>query len=224
MRLVLMVLWLTLALLGGGGHALAHAALVESHPADGMVVEQAPAAVRLRFNEPVSPLVVSLTDAQGRTHGGLAATSRNEMLDIAMPPDLPRGTQILSYRVTSGDGHPISGTVMFSVGTPNGSGGVLGAEASPAVLGALWLARVALYLGLFAGVGGVFFTAWVAPSPPSGKVARPLSGLLALGVVAAVLSLGLQGLDAVGQPLSALGKAAPWAAGWRTSFGSTVAA
>ena len=224
MRLVLMVLWLTLALLGGGGHALAHAALVESHPADGMVVEQAPAAVRLRFNEPVSPLVVSLTDAQGRTHGGLAAASRNEMLDIAMPPDLPRGTQILSYRVTSGDGHPISGTVIFSVGTPSGSGGVPGAEASPAVRGALWLARVAVYVGLFAGVGGVFFTAWIIPSPVTSKVARPLSGLLALGAVAAVLSLGLQGLDAVEQPLSALGKAAPWAAGWRTSFGLTVAA
>jgi len=223
-RAILLMLWLTLAILGGGGSALAHAALVEAHPADGMVVEQVPATVRLRFNEPVSPLTISLTDAQGRTHGGLAATSRNEMLDIAMPPDLPRGTQILSYRVISGDGHPISGTVIFSVGTPSGSGGVPGAEVSPAVRGALWLARVALYLGLFAGVGGVFFTAWVVPSPPSSKVARPLSGLLALGAVAAVLSLGLQGLDALGQPLSALGTAAPWAAGWRTSFGLTVAA
>jgi len=224
MRLVLMLLWLTLALLGGGGRALAHAALVESHPADGMVVEQAPATVRLRFNEPVSPLVVSLTDAQGRTHGGLAADSHNEMLDIALPPDLPRGTQILSYRVASGDGHPISGTVVFSVGAPSGSGGVSGAEAAPAGRGALWLARVALYLGLFVGAGGVFFAAWVAPTEPSGKAAPLLAGVLVLGAGAAVLSLGLQGLDALGQPLSALGMAAPWAAGWRTSFGSTAAA
>lgn len=224
MRLALMLLWLTLALLGGGGRALAHAALVESHPADGMVVEQAPVAVRLRFNEPVSPLVINVTDAQGRTHGGLTANSRNETLDIAMPPDLPRGTQILSYRVTSGDGHPISGTVIFSIGARSGSGDIPGAEAEPAVRGAVWLARVALYVGLFVGAGGVFFTAWVAPTASSGKAARLLAAVLVLGIGAAVLSLGLQGLDAVGQPLSALGTVAPWAVGWRTSFGSTAAA
>ena len=223
MRLVLMVLWLTLALLGGGGHALAHAALVESHPADGMVVEQAPAAVRLRFNEPVSPLVVSLTDAQGRTHDGLAAASRNEMLDIAMPPALPRGTQILSYRVTSGDGHPISGTVIFSVGAPSGPGGGRGAEGDPAVRSALWLTRVALYLGLFVGVGGAFFIPWVTPGLFPGKTARVLVGFSATGAIAAALSLGLQGLDALGQPPMALGSAAAWMAGWRTSFGLTVA-
>ena len=218
-----MVLWLTLALLGGGGHALAHAALVEAHPADGMVVEQPPAIVRLRFNEPVSPLAISLTDAQGRTHGGLAAASRNETLDIAMPPDLPRGSHILSYRVTSGDGHPISGAVVFSIGAPTASAARPATDGDAVVRGALWLARVALYMGVFAGAGGVFFLAWVTPGLPPGKASRPLAGLLALGIIAAVLSLGLQGLDALGLPLPALGASSPWAAGWRTSFGATVA-
>src|SRR5688572_22674789 len=46
-RAILLMLWLTLAILGGGGYALAHAALVESHPADGASVEDAPATVRL---------------------------------------------------------------------------------------------------------------------------------------------------------------------------------
>ena len=45
---------------------------------DGATIEGAPPTVRLRFNEPVSPLVVSLTDAEGRTHRGLAVKARNE--------------------------------------------------------------------------------------------------------------------------------------------------
>ena len=222
MRLVHMILWLMLTTLGGSGSALAHAALVESHPADGVVLEAAPATARLRFNEPVSPLVVTLVDARGRTHRDLAVASRNEVLEIGLPADLSRGSHILSYRVTSGDGHPISGSVVFSVGAPTGSSARLATDGDAVVRGALWLARVALYMGLFAGAGGVFFLAWVAPGLPPGKAPRPLAGMLALGIMAAVLSLGLQGLDALGQPLAALRSFAPWAGGWQTSFGLTV--
>lgn len=223
MRLVLIFLWLTLAILGGSERVLAHAALVEAHPADGVVLEEAPRAARLQFNEPVSPLVVTLVDARGRTHRDLAVTSRNEVLEIGLPADLPRGSHILSYRVASGDGHPISGSLVFSIGAPTGTAAQPLTEGNEAIRGALWLARVTLYIGLFAGTGGVFFLAWVAPGLPPGKAARPLAGMLVLGAVAAVLSLGLQGLDALGQPLAASGTAAPWVAGWQTSFGLTVA-
>ncbi|MBD2748844.1 BON domain-containing protein [Microvirga sp. BT688] len=58
LRAIPIMLWLALAGLWGSDAALAHAALVESHPVDGAVVEEAPFAVRLHFNEPVSPLVV----------------------------------------------------------------------------------------------------------------------------------------------------------------------
>jgi len=222
MRLVLTLLWLTFAILGGGGRALAHAALVESHPADGTVVEQAPAAVRLYFNEPVSPLVVSLTDARGQVHRGLRAAARNEVLEVTIPGDLPLGSHVLSYRVTSGDGHPIGGSIVFSVGTATGSGAKPAPEGSDAVRRGIWLARVALYLGLFAGAGGVFFQAWLAPSLKAGRTERFLAAFLVTGILAAMMSLGLQGADALGETPATLGTAAAWAAGWRTSFGPSA--
>ncbi|MBM6583022.1 copper resistance protein CopC [Microvirga sp. BT689] len=215
--------WLTLAILGGMGHALAHAALVESHPADGASVEEAPATVRLHFNEPVSPLVVSLTDARGQVHRGLHATARNEVLEVAIPGDLPRGSHVLSYRVASGDGHPVGGSIVFSVGAATGSGPAAGLEGNEAVRRGLWLARVALYLGLFAGAGGAFFQAWLTPGLKAGRTRRVLTGFVVLGILAATISLGLQGVDALGETPASLGTVAAWAAGWRTSFGPTSA-
>lgn len=225
MRALVVTLWFLIAALCGSGHAFAHAALVESHPADGAVLTQAPSMVRLRFNEPVSALVVSLTDAKGRTHQALATGAHDETLDVILPPGLPQGSQILSFRVTSGDGHPVGGSVVFSIGAPTGSGADPAASAgSSDVRSALWFMRLILYLGLFVGAGGAFFLTWIAPSLPTGETGGVLRGFLATGGLAAVLSLGLQGLDALGRPLTDLGLPAAWNAGWQTSFGLTVAA
>ncbi|QRM27672.1 CopD family protein [Microvirga sp. VF16] len=207
----------------GCNSALAHAALIESHPYDGAIVELAPSSVRLRFNEPVSPLAISLTDAKGNVHRGLASSAHNEVLEVAMPSDLPQGSQILSYRVTSGDGHPIGGLIVFSIGVSTKSGLTPEMEGSVGVHRTLWLTRMALYLGLFVGAGGVFFQAWLAPISTSGRK-RVLAGLLVMGLLAAITSLGLHGLDVLGLPLAGLRAYAGWAAGWQTSFGSTVAA
>ncbi|MCB8821492.1 copper resistance CopC/CopD family protein [Microvirga rosea] len=223
-RTVITLLWLAVATLCNCGPVFAHASLIESHPADGVVVQQAPSMVRLRFNEPVSPLAVSLTDARGQTYRDLPVSTSDETLSITMPPDLPHGTHIFSYRVTSGDGHPISGSVTFSVGAPTGSGPSPRVEAETGVRPALWFARVVLYLSLFMGAGGVFFTAWVAADPPKAMGSRHLlEGFLTAGLIAAPLSLGLQGLDALGEPLTALGLPSVWIAGWRTAFGLTAA-
>lgn len=222
-RVVVSLIWLVFVGLCGCNAALAHAALIQSHPFDGAVVELAPASVRLRFNEPVSPLIVSVTDARGHVHRDLASSARNEVLEIMMPSDLPQGSQVLSYRVTSGDGHPIGGSIVFSIGASTESSSTPDMEGSVGVRRTLWLARMALYLGLFVGVGGAFFQAWLAPSSSSGTE-RVLTGFLVMGFLAAVMSLGLHGLDALGAPLAALVSYAGWAAGWRTSFGSTVAA
>ena len=52
------------------------------------------------------------------------ATSRSRAADqsvvIALPDDLPRGTQIVSYRVVSQDGHPVAGSLVFSIGVVTG--------------------------------------------------------------------------------------------------------
>jgi copper transport protein len=222
MRLALIILWFLVSALCCDNRALAHASLVESQPADGIVLEQVPPTMRLRFNEPVSPLVVIFTDSQGRTHRGLASTSRDEMLEIALPPDLPCGSQLLSFRVTSGDGHPVSGSIIFSIGAPSGSTEKPATESNDRVRTVLWLMRTAFSIGLFACVGGAFFQSWIASDLSVSKTNRILFGLLAMSAVAAVLSLGLQGLDALGLSLEGLDTPAAWTAGWQTSFGATV--
>ena len=149
--------------------ALAHATLLSSEPADGSVLTQPPKTVQLHFNESVTPAVIGLIDAgrQGaRRHR--RAPSANPSL-IALPDDLPQGTQIVSYRVVSQDGHPVAGSLVFSIGVVTGAAPP--AKASPlAVL--IWLARIGVYLGLFVGVGGVFFAAWIGQGP-SGATASP---------------------------------------------------
>ena len=205
-----------------GSDALAHAALVESHPKDGATIEGAPPTVILRFNEPVSSLVVSLTDSKGSTHRGLAVKALNGVLEISLPTGLKRGSHVLSYRVTSNDGHPIGGSVVFSIGSPTSRGSAAVMEGG-GTHAAIWLSRMGLYLGLFAGVGGAFFLAWLAPHHRGGRIGRALGIILGVGILSAILSLGLQGVDALGEPLSSIGSAVAWSAGWGTSLGWTVA-
>ena len=65
----------------------------------------------------------------------------------------------------------------------------------------IWLTRIGVYLGLFVGVGGVFFAAWIGQGP-SGGDSDPAA--LRIGLFSAVASLGLQGIDLLNLPLSGL--------------------
>ena len=70
------------------------------------------------------------------------------------------------------------------------------------VRAALWAAKLVVYLGLFVGVGGAFFAAWIGQGPSGSTVSR---SALAIGLISAVASLGLQGLDLLNLPLGGLG-------------------
>ena len=84
---------------------------------------------------------------------------------------MPRGTQVLSYRVVSQDGHPVAGSLVFSIGAVTGAAAPAGAKSiSIVIAGLIWLARIGVYLGLFVGVGGVFFAAWIAWGPYGEKM------------------------------------------------------
>jgi copper transport protein len=220
MAKLLPLLVMLLGLLLPGSPALAHAALVAASPADGEVVASAPADIVLTFSEAVSPLVVKLIDPAGAAVPLKPAAQSGKTLRIAMPPDLGKGTHVLSWRVVSEDGHPVGGSIVFSIGAPGSSGMAIKAQVIDWPLRtAIWLARSALYLGLFFGIGGALFRAFIAPrTTPSASLA-----LLIAGLVAAPLSIALQGLDALGLPLSAFANIAIWPTGLATSLGPSMA-
>jgi copper transport protein len=195
--------------------AWAHATLVSAEPADGSVLAQPPKMVQLHFNESVTPTVIGLIDAGGKARD-VAARAVGPSVLMVLPDDLPQGTQIVSYRVVSQDGHPVAGSLVFSIGAVTGS-------APPANAGSLtvliWLARIGVYLGLFVGVGGAFFAAWIGQGPGGSAVSR---GALAIGLVCAAVSLGLQGLDLLNLPLGGIVTSAPWASALATSLGRSL--
>ncbi|MEA2896200.1 MAG: copper transport protein [Bradyrhizobium sp.] len=199
--------------------AFAHASLVSTEPRDGSVFAQAPKKVELRFNEAVTPAVISLIDAEGRARDDAAVHAVNETISITLPDGLPPGTQVISYRVISADGHPISGSMVFSVGMPTGKSETAQAKSNPVLAALIWLSRIGFYLGLFVGVGGAFFDAWIASS----RTRRTTTAAaLWLGFPSAAASLGFQGLDLLDLPLGGLVTVAPWRAAIATSLGPSL--
>ena len=216
MRLLAPVLALLL-LTGFVRDASAHASLASAEPRDGAVVAQAPKKVELHFNESVTAGAVNLIDATGKLRRDTIVDAKGEAIGITLPADLPNGTQIVSYRVISEDGHPVSGSVTFSIGEPTANKAT--ANADPGINGLIGLSRFGLYLGLFAGIGGVFFVNWIARERAA---ARLLRVALIIGIVSAAASLGLQGLDVLGSPLYGIFAAGPWKIAFGTSLGPSL--
>ena len=204
--------------LAPASEACAHASLVKAAPADGAVMPLPPATLTLTFNEPVSPLVVRLIGPDGAPLAPIAVTAQDTTVTISAPPALRRGTHVLSWRVISADGHPVGGSLMFSIGARSPAAQPENL-ADRSVRAALWAVRVVMYVALFVGAGGAFFAAWIA----DGAARRAwIAFVLAAGLVAVALSVGLQGLDALDLPLSGLQHKLPWEAGLATSYGATA--
>jgi copper transport protein len=195
----------------------AHASLVAAEPADNSILAAAPKTIRLRFNEAVTPAVIRLIDAEGKARDDATVRTTDQTIVITPPANLPRGTQVVSYRVISQDGHPVSGSLVFSIGAPTGT--AVARESAGPVAVLIWLARVGFYLGLFVGIGGVFFTSWIAPARAGLNV---IVAALIVGLLSAAASLGLQGLDVLNLSLGDLLTAAPWRAGFATSLGPSL--
>lgn len=211
-----------LALVSSAAPVLAHATLVASEPVDGAVIPAAPRQLVLSFNEPVSALVLRLIGPDGKATVLPNPVARDTSLTIAAPPAVSPGTHVLSWRVVSLDGHPVGGTVVFSVGAPSaGAGLATESTADPPASTALWALKVIFYLGLGVGIGGSFFLAWIAPGIAYGRPAIVIA--LVAGLFAAPLLVGLQGADALELPPAGLVNKIAWQTGLETSFGMTAA-
>ena len=229
MRLVIFgLLGLLLACLDGPP-ALAHAVLEATVPEDGAALAAAPASVLLRFNEPVVLIRAVVVDGEGRSLTRAAdATAAGDEVRIALPP-LSEGVYLVSYRVTSLDSHPVSGSILFSIGAAAPLPWP-GPEAASAERERFWRAAYVLdQTLLFAaalGAGGMaFFLLFVGglSGPVEARVWRAAGIALALAGVAAPLLLGLEGALLEAAPRNGLLDHAVWMAGAATSLGASLA-
>jgi copper transport protein len=199
----LLILALVPILLGFSRPAYAHADLVGTDPAEGSVLQSAPARILFTFDEPVRavPGGVQVFDPQGDLVAAGTTVSGAE-LAVDLAGQLGKGTTVISWRVVSEDGHPISGALTFSVGAPSTPGVATppsGSNTVPEVPWALTAARWLGYAGLLLAAGLVMFAALFLPvGPVTGNARRRTSGLArAAAAVAAVAWLAALPLTAV---------------------------
>jgi len=204
------------------GSAWAHASLNTSSPEDGSVVVEAPKALSLTFSEPVSPLVLRLIGPDGSAVVLDRFALKDRTVEIEAPKDLPRGTHVLAWRVVSEDGHPVGGSVVFSIGEASARAPSIEERLDWTATTGLWLSKVMLYVGLFFGVGGVVATRALMPGIPDAR--RAMAAALAFGALGAVLSAGFQGLDALAAPAARFFDPVVWSAGIGTTYGLTLGA
>ncbi|HET7683943.1 MAG TPA: copper resistance protein CopC [Marmoricola sp.] len=185
--------------------ASAHASLVSSTPAEGEVVQAAPEQATFTFDEPVQLRSggVQVFDAAGQLLESSARTT-DATLVVDLPDALPDGSYVVSWRVVSADGHPVAGSLTFSVGSPSASvvSAPTAATAAPtSVTVAQAVVQCLRYLGAFAAIGLAFFLLVLLPrdSLPVEQVQDRLGRVLEIaavvGAVAAVLLLPLAALE-----------------------------
>ncbi|MGN6299563.1 MAG: copper resistance CopC/CopD family protein [Angustibacter sp.] len=125
------LLWL------GAPAAQAHTFLVGSNPADGQVLDAAPALLRLDFSESVvlGATQVTLTDGHGQrvvptsitlAPGGDGSDTEQPVQVAVALPELPRGTYRVAWKTLSADDmHQASGVLAFGVGEQVGAAGTV---------------------------------------------------------------------------------------------------
>jgi copper transport protein len=160
------VLLLVLAsVVGSAAPAAAHAELVGTDPAQGAVLERMPDVVRLTFNEHVRQVADGI-HVFAPDGGELAstATTRDEDLLVTIEDEVAAGTVTVAWRVVSEDGHPVAGSLTFSIGAPSTGSPTFGTVGAPrSVSVALSLSRWPAYTGLLLAVGLVWFLAFLLP-------------------------------------------------------------
>jgi len=118
------------AWLGIGVPAAAHTALIATDPAADAALSSGPARVSATFNEELQPTFAAMTvvgpDRNVWSVGD--AQVRGAVVGVGVRPLGPSGRYTVNYRVTSADGHVVSGSWSFTVTVP--SSGVPGPTAS----------------------------------------------------------------------------------------------
>lgn len=109
--------------------AVAHSVLVSIDPGDGSELDTPPDEIVLTFNEEINQSFASVAVTAGenradRVVGDPSVAGETVTVDV---DELEPGPYTVGYRVTSSDGHVVSGSSVFTVA--GGAEGAAGAEA-----------------------------------------------------------------------------------------------
>jgi copper transport protein len=222
-RVLLATLLLPLALVlavGSATPASAHATLVSTDPAEGAVLDAAPEQVTFTFSESVIgvPAGIQVFDATGEVVAS-SATVRKGSLVVGIDETIGDGTFVVVWRLVSEDGHPIGGSLSFSVGEPSETVDVP-TTASDAPTGTpllLTAARWLGYLGLLVAAGVAAFSVIFLPADLSDdsarrRLRRVARGAAVVGALAFWLAVPVIALYQLGLPASGLARWSTWSA------------
>lgn len=132
---VLLMVAAALLLALPAGPARAHAELVSSDPPDGATLASPPEELRFTFGEELLP------QGNAITAFAVSADERVPLADVSVagnavsvpwPQSAAAGRYRANYRVVSADGHPITGSITFTItaGTTGGQAAAGGASAA----------------------------------------------------------------------------------------------
>jgi copper transport protein len=146
--------------------ASAHASFVRSAPPDGAVLEKAPAAVRVIFDDEVriASGIKAIRNGDGSVLAGKPRVDGRTLV-IPLRPSLPDGDYTVLWRALSDDGHTLSGVIAFGVGlgrappTP-----ALTVDNRPSAQDVI--SRLLFFAGLLTAAGASFFHFAVGRVPP----------------------------------------------------------
>lgn len=123
-RLLAAALFACLALAFGSVPAQAHDQLIGSNPKQGAKLDKQPEWIELNYSGEIQDIGTEIrVEKDGEDFSAGEITVEGRTVKSALPDDLKPGDYTIAWRVVSQDGHPISGTVEFTILDSAGSGG-----------------------------------------------------------------------------------------------------
>lgn len=232
-RLLAVAVVVAAAIGGLAAPAGAHAALDSSDPAVGARFDVAPGAVTLTFTESVGfePDAVRVHDRRGDRLRTGEARAADPVTVVADLPVLADGSYVVTWRVTSADGHPAQGAFTFAVGrappgVPEGlTERLLAAEGGSTSVGAAY--AVARYLSFGATLVLVGAATFLLVRWPGGFDEHARRWLLVTSMLAFLGALAgtvLQPLHGDARPLGDAFRGDVWSGAFDTRIGRAWAA
>lgn len=158
--------------------AFAHAYIVQSTPAENQELKKAPEEIKIEFNEAIQngfhSITVRNSSGERVDSGKTEIDPQNaKIMTVKLKPKLKDDIYSAEWRAVSADGHPVSGTIPFSIG--NIQGGLpkdQQNQASGLPAADIVIERVLLYTGFSLFMGAALFSSSGTDLKTAGRVTK----------------------------------------------------